>query len=120
MAHVQFRLYVARILLVLLGLAGIAGYLESLRRYAVGSSGPVDFLHGAWHPVEGNVLAISWYVAAMVILLALLWRLTARRDRAASPSAVGPEAEWDLLGPALVSSESLEPAALAGVATPAR
>ena len=117
-AHDQFRLHVAQILLALLGLAGVLGYLEALRRYAVGASGPVDFLHSGWRPAEGNVLAICWYLAATMLLLAMLWRLTVRGDRATYRGPPG--SDRDRRSPESAPSESFEPDAPAGVAAPVR
>jgi hypothetical protein len=71
---------VARALLVLLGLGGVLGYVQALRRYAVGASGPIDFWHGPWQPIEGSALAIVWYIAATVLVVGMLWRLTDRDD----------------------------------------
>jgi Predicted membrane protein (DUF2142) len=52
-----------------LALATMAAYLQALRRYAVGADGPVDFLHGRWHPPLGlTALALGGCV-----LIALLW-----------------------------------------------
>jgi hypothetical protein len=76
----------ARTIVFVLAFAGVLGYLQALRRYAVGTSGPVDFLHGSWHPVEGTVIAILWYLAATAILARLLWPLTARPDLALKPA----------------------------------
>jgi hypothetical protein len=87
----RLRVNITRILLVLLGLAGMLGYFEALRRYAVGASGPIDFLHGPWHPLEGNALAILWYLAATAMLLGMLWHLTIRGDRAAGLRGIEPE-----------------------------
>jgi hypothetical protein len=74
----RLQLNLARVVLVMLGVAGVLGYLQTLRRYAVGASGPVDFLHGTWQPIEGNAVAILWYVAGTVFLVGMLWRLTDR------------------------------------------
>jgi len=74
----RLQLNLARVVLVLLGVGGVLGYLQTLRRYAVGAGGPVDFLHGSWQPIEGNAVAILWYVAATILLVGMLWRLTDR------------------------------------------
>ena len=104
-ARKQFRLRVARILLALLGMAGVLGYLEVLRRYAVGTSGPLDFVHGPWQPVDGNALAIIWYLAVTALLLAMLWRLTARSD-SHEPIIRRPDSENSLQGVPVALVES--------------
>jgi Predicted membrane protein (DUF2142) len=76
----------ARTIVVVLAIVGVLGYLQALRRYAVGTRGPLDFLGGSWHPVEGTVIAILWYLAATAVLARLLWPLMARPDLALHPS----------------------------------
>ena len=69
-----------RLALVLaLACASVLGYLETLRRYAVGTRGPIYFFGGPWHPVEGWALALVWYVAGYGLLCAVLWRLVEAR-----------------------------------------
>jgi hypothetical protein len=69
------RAWVRCTLLLALALASLLGYLETLRRYAVGIYGPIDFLKGPWRPIEGWPLALGGYVCASGLLLVLLWRL---------------------------------------------
>lgn len=82
----RWKVIAARSLLIALPLASLLGYLETLRRYAVGINGPIDFLHGAWHPPQGFVLAVLCYLAAAGLLVVLLWRLTGPLERRAQPA----------------------------------
>lgn len=84
--HLQLNL--SRVLLVILGVGGLLAYLQTLRRYAVGAGGSVDFLHGSWRPIEGNAVAILWYVAATALLVGTLWRLTDRLAHSDQPESL--------------------------------
>jgi hypothetical protein len=91
-------------LLVLLAVLGLLGFLETLRRYAVGVRGPLDFLGGRWHPVEGFALAVAWFIAASSLLVLLLWRLSrASREDTEGASAAGPATERSAGRPAVSS-----------------
>ncbi len=80
--------WLRRTLLLALAAASLLGYLETLRRYAVGIHGPYDFLGGPWRPIEGWPLALTWYVAASGLLVTLLWRLTASPTHRPSGTAM--------------------------------
>jgi hypothetical protein len=80
-ARTRHWIFASRVLMVLVAVGGVLGYLETLRRYAVGSNGPLLFLNGLWHPVEGNALAVLWYVVATALLVGMLWMLSERNWR---------------------------------------
>jgi hypothetical protein len=56
-----------------MAVAAMAAYLEALRRYAVGVSGPIDFLGARWHPPLGSTAVAAGGCA----LLAVLWAFVA-------------------------------------------
>lgn len=56
----------------LLGIASFAAYFEALRRYAVGTNGPIDFLTGAWHPPLGNTAALTAGLVAIACFTATI------------------------------------------------
>ncbi len=63
------------VVIVLVTVAGIAGFFEAVRRYAVGVNGPVFFLlHPKWSPVEGTVPAVIWYALAAVAIATVIFR----------------------------------------------
>lgn len=79
-----------------LGVASIAAFLDALRRYTVGMDGPLDFLHGAWHPPFGT-LAVAGY--AIVVVAALLWwAASAGRGPADRPAAPTPWGAREIRG----------------------
>ena len=61
------------VLCVALGIAEFSAFAEALRRYTVGASGPVDYLHGAWQPPLG---ATAVTVGAF-LLIGLMMAFTA-------------------------------------------
>ncbi len=69
----------ARVLLIMLAVAGFLGFAEALRRYAVGVDGPLNFVLRGWAPIEGTATALVWYLAAITVLAVMLWRLVDSR-----------------------------------------
>ncbi len=65
----------AGVLLIILAAGGFLGFAEALRRFAVGVDGPLNFLVRGWAPPEGTATALIWYLAAIAVLAAMLWRL---------------------------------------------
>jgi len=65
-----------------IALAGFAAFFEALRRYAVGTNGPLDFFHGTWSPPLG-VLAVL--VGAALSIAALSAWVFVRCRRAGVP-----------------------------------
>ncbi len=57
----------------LLGVASCAAFFEALRRYAVGTNGPIDFLTGAWHPPLGNTAALCAGLLAIAVFAAAVF-----------------------------------------------
>ena len=90
---------------VALGAAGLLGYLETLRRYAVGVHGPLDFVGGPWHPVEGWPVALVWSVVAYALLVATLMRVPGRWVEPAPGGREGAGAD----GGHRVGAEGFEP-----------
>lgn len=74
----QFRGRLATTVLVVLGVAAMAGFAEALRRYTVGVSGSLDLVRGPWQPPLGAagvlVLAALATAAVLALLRALLDR----------------------------------------------
>ncbi len=68
-AHARFRTHTASLLAIGVGVASAAAYLGTLRRYAVGVNGPIDFLHGSWHPPDGLLGAAVGGCACIALLL---------------------------------------------------
>ncbi len=111
------------ILAVLLGVASATAFIGALRRYAVGVTGPIDFLNGKWQPP----LDLSWAAIGGCVCVALLLGLvvfeTHRSSLAGSRTVPTAEEGADLLksrrtwsprGAALgpvISEMSLEPPA---------
>ncbi len=56
-------------ILVGIGVAQFAAFTETLRRYVVGVSGPINFLNGPWHPPFGVTTLL---VAALLITTLML------------------------------------------------
>lgn len=95
----RWRAPIAVLSSVVLAIAAMAAYLEALRRYTVGVAGPVDFLHGSWHPPLGSVavsVAGCAFVAALWAFVAFEWcrpsprcTLTEMRPHRDAPSPIG-------------------------------
>lgn len=69
----------AVVLAIMLAVADIGAFLESLRRYAVGVTGPLDFLGAKWHPPLGLLGAAVGGSACIVVLLGFVVVGTRRR-----------------------------------------
>ncbi len=67
-----WRPRVAMILCVAIGLADVAAFLQALRRYTVGITGPLDFLDGAWHPPLGTLTVAVGGCVFIALLMALV------------------------------------------------
>jgi hypothetical protein len=66
-------------------------FMETLRRYAVGTQGPFDLIGARWHPVEGWAVALVWYLVAYGLLLVVLGAFQSpRRERATHGVRRGP------------------------------
>jgi hypothetical protein len=92
-AQVVRSVWIGRTFIVALWLASLLAYLEAVRRYAVGIHGPLNFLGGAWRPVEGWPLALGGYLFTTGLLGVLFWRLprqdaSVARDVEVVPSSV--------------------------------
>ncbi len=68
----RFSARVVPIVAVGLAVASITAYLGTLRRYAVGVNGAVDFLDGKWQPPVGLLGAALGGSAAIALLLAVV------------------------------------------------
>jgi len=66
------RCRVATILCVGMGVADVAAFVEALRRYTVGVTGPLDFLKGTWHPPLGSLTVAAGYCVFVALLMALV------------------------------------------------
>lgn len=66
--------------------ASVFAFAGTMRRYAVGLQGPVDFLSARWHPPFGDVLWLLVELVAALATAALLAGLTAPRAPAAAPA----------------------------------
>ncbi len=64
-----FRTWAPSVLAAGIGAGSIAAFLEALRRYAVGVTGPIDFLVGKWHPPVGLLGAAVGGSVCIVLLL---------------------------------------------------
>ncbi len=78
-AHARFLMRAVPIVSVCLGVASIAAYLSTLRRYAVGVTGPIDFLAGKWQPPVGLLAAAIGGCACIALLFAAVVVETRRR-----------------------------------------
>jgi hypothetical protein len=68
----------ARLTALLCGAIALASFLafgEALRRYAVGVSGPLDYLRGSWSPPGGALAITTVYVVATLLFSGFLWCL---------------------------------------------
>jgi hypothetical protein len=59
----------ASMVCIAIGVADFAAFAQALRRYAVGVTGPIDYLHGAWQPPLG---ATTLTLGALVVMALLL------------------------------------------------
>lgn len=67
----RWRGWIAMGTSVAMGIASVVAFLEALRRYTVGASGPLNFLAGTWHPPLG-ILGVA--IADIVVVgLLLTW-----------------------------------------------
>ncbi|MGH9919953.1 MAG: DUF2142 domain-containing protein [Nitrososphaerales archaeon] len=66
----RFRTLAVPVLSAGVAVASIAAFLETLRRYAVGVAGPIDFLAGKWSPPIGLLGAAVGGCACVALLLA--------------------------------------------------
>jgi hypothetical protein len=87
----QFRL-VTTIVIVLAALAQFAAFYEALRRYAVGTTGPIfGFLrHPIWHPAIGILGALALGAVALAAVSMTYW--LALRERPSIPADEVPAA----------------------------
>lgn len=79
----RHRFWAALALSIGLWAASSAAFLEALRRYAVGVTGPLDFLAGRWRPPDGLAGAAISGCACMAVLLVLV--LIEARSRLHAP-----------------------------------
>lgn len=68
----------AGLFFVLLGLADVAGSLEALRRYAVGSVGTLDLFRGSWQPPIGLGGAVALITISSIAMLCALAKMATR------------------------------------------
>ena len=73
LARAQFRM--GACIAVTVGSASFLAFAEVLRRYAVGESGPLDYLHGAWRPPFGALSLTIIYLLVTLLFAGLLWYL---------------------------------------------
>jgi hypothetical protein len=83
---------VSGLLAILLPAAGLLAFVEALRRYSVGTGGPIVPWSGGWQPPGGSLLAMVWYAVAIVSFAALLWRISRTGDGEPFRTAVNDEA----------------------------
>jgi len=67
LTRVRGRLTV--LLLVCIGAGNFLSFCEALRRYAVGTNGPLDYFHGPWAPPGGALALTLFFLVATVLLL---------------------------------------------------
>lgn len=75
----RHRLWAALAVSIGLWGASSAAFLEALRRYAVGATGPLDFLRGTWRPPDGLVGAAVSGCVCIALLLVLVVAATRGR-----------------------------------------
>jgi hypothetical protein len=75
----RLGLHVAAVAGAALFVSDSAAFLAALRRYAVGVTGPIDFLSGTWRPPGGLLLASVGGCAAIGALV--VWVVAASRPR---------------------------------------
>jgi hypothetical protein len=63
------RTRVASLLCVGVGVAEFAAFATALRRYTVGVSGPINYLHGSWSPPLGSGAITLGYLLALILYL---------------------------------------------------
>jgi hypothetical protein len=104
------------ILCVLLGVADFAAIAGMMRRYTVGTSGPIDYLHGSWQPPFGALVLTVWALVATVFLTAFVRYLIALPTKeygAPSRNGAGDEVSSRVdSGLAPAEAGPLDPAAL--------
>jgi len=67
-----WRVRAATILCLGMGVADVAAFVEALRRYTVGVTGPLDFLDGAWRPPLGSLTVTAGCCVFVGLLMALV------------------------------------------------
>jgi hypothetical protein len=79
----RHRRAVAAVVCAAVGVGAVAAFLEALRRYTVGVSGPVDFLGGRWHPPLGTLAVAIGECVVVALVLAWVGVVAGRRPGAA-------------------------------------
>jgi Predicted membrane protein (DUF2142) len=81
---------------VILTVGQLFAFGEALRRYTVGTTGPLNFLNGTWSPPGGTVFICLLEIVALV-LLALMVRILVSNHRLwrATPPVAAEEADSD-------------------------
>ena len=72
------RTRVASLLCVGAGVAEFAAFATALRRYTVGVSGPINYLHGSWSPPLGSGAITLAYLLALVLYLGFVRSLVSK------------------------------------------
>jgi hypothetical protein len=80
------------VIAVLVAIAQWSAFAGTLRRYAVGLAGPLDFLNGAWRPPLGDVILLVGDILASVLLAGLVRALL----------QAGPDSQTEVGAPAVV------------------
>ncbi len=75
-------------LCILTGIGQICAYTQALRRYTVGTAGPVDFLHGSWRPPLGAAALCALVVVSIALLMTLIFHLVESEDESLRLNAV--------------------------------
>ncbi|HVC14486.1 MAG TPA: DUF2142 domain-containing protein [Acidimicrobiales bacterium] len=97
----RVRSRVALTVSIAIAVADIAAFVEAIRRYAVGVTGPADFLVGTWHPPLGLLGAAVAGSTAFAALLAALAYGVHRGQGPPVSAAVGPPPTGDPSVPTL-------------------
>jgi hypothetical protein len=58
-----------------IGLADLAVFLLTIRRFTVGSDGPIDYLHGPWQPPLGAAIVSLAGLLSIIALMVLVSRM---------------------------------------------
>lgn len=66
---------------------GALAFVEALRRYTVGTAGPIDLFQGSWQPPGGDALVVALGLVALGALGAVTWQLVREpaAERAGTP-----------------------------------
>jgi hypothetical protein len=81
-SHCSFAgltLRLTRLVMAACAVASFLAFAEALRRYAVGTAGPIDFLGSRWQPTGGSIVDLVWF--AVVATALSVWLYANARHR---------------------------------------